>query len=87
MVDAGAVGPGGADGVVFDVAEEGLKVGGVEVLGVIARAPIDGAHAEVGEEVGLGPGFPELEMIILNEIAGFVSAIYFARILDFGLGE
>ena len=36
--------------------------------------------------VGLGPGFPELEMIIVNEIAGFVSAIYFARVLDFGLG-
>ena len=25
--------------------------------------------------VGFGPGFPELEMIILNEIAGFELAI------------
>ena len=38
--------------------------------------------------VGLGPGFPESEMIVLNEIAGFESAIYlFGRVLDFGLGE
>ena len=27
--------------------------------------------------VGFGPGFPEPEMIVFNEIAGFVSAIYF----------
>ena len=37
--------------------------------------------------VGFGYGFPEIEVIILNEIAGFVSAIYFARGLDFALGE
>ena len=38
--------------------------------------------------VGFESSFPELEMIILNDIAGFVSAIYlFGRVLDFGLGE
>ena len=30
-----AAGPAGADGIIFDVAKEGLEAGGVEVLGVI----------------------------------------------------
>ena len=53
---------------------------------VVKEQPVEPFAGFAG--VGFGPGFPELEMIILNEIAGFVSAIYlFGRGLDFGLGE
>ena len=37
--------------------------------------------------VGLGPGFPELEMIVLNEIAGFESGIYFVVLGGEGISK
>ena len=60
-----------------------LRVGGTDLI--VKEQPVEPFAGFAG--VGLGSGFRRPEMIILNEIAGFVSAIYFARVLDFGLGE
>ena len=66
----------------FKASAREAALGGI--YSIVKDRPVEPFAGFAG--VGFGSSFPVLEMFVLSEIAGFVSAIYFARVLDFGLG-
>ena len=52
---------------------------------VVKEQPVEPFAGLAG--VGLGPGFPESEMIVLNEIAGFESTFYFFALGGEGISK
>ena len=52
---------------------------------IVKEQPVEPFAGLAG--VGFGSGFPELDMIILNEIAGFVSANYFLVLRGEGISK